>query len=507
MGMNKMAKNNNTVTDNTNKNGGNVSTVTVETRHALSLRTQTQQPLKPYTKYKPSGIAWLGDIPEHWEVRKAKKLFNERSEKGYENEPFLAATQNQGVVLKSMLNTKTVLVSKDFHTLKLVEKGDFVISLRSFQGGIEYAHYRGIISPAYTILKPQTVVERGFFRHYFKSKEFINCLTLLVTGIREGQNIDTAKFKDTFLPLPPTEEQTAIAHFLDYKTAKIDRFIFKKKQLIKLLNEQKAGIINDAVTKGLNPNTKTKPSGIEWLGYIPEHWEVVKLTGVCGFVRGNSSFRKDELLSNGKYVALQYGKTYKVNEVDEKYEFYVNDEFYKVSQIVNNRDVILVSTSETIEDLGHSVFYNRSDLGLLGGEQILLKPKNDIVNGKYLCYSSKIFSKELKKYATGVKVYRFNTNDLKTIHTPIPTISEQTAIITHIEKETAIINKTIATIEKEIALVQEYRTALIAEAVTGKIDVREYEFSTIEEEIYEELEEELNIAAEDEAEYKKQEME
>ncbi|MBN1116286.1 MAG: restriction endonuclease subunit S, partial [Bacteroidales bacterium] len=225
-----------------------------------------------------------------------------------------------------------------------------------------------------------------------------------------------------------------------------------------------------------NPDSdrKMKPSGIEWLGDIPEHWEVIKLTGVCGFVRGNSSFKKDELLSEGKYVALQYGKTYKVDEVDEKYQFYVNDEFFKDSQIVNYGDVIIISTSETIEDLGHSVFYNRLDLGLLGGEQILIRPKIEKVLGKYLLYSSKVFAKELKKYATGVKVYRFNISDIRTICTPVPSIEEQQQIVSYIEKETAKLNQTISTIKKEIALVEEYKTALIAEAVTGKIDVREY---------------------------------
>ena len=238
------------------------------------------------------------------------------------------------------------------------------------------------------------------------------------------------------------------------------------------------------------------------MGDIPEHWEVRKLTGVCGFVRGNSSFKKDELLNNGKYVALQYGKTYKVNEVNEKYEFYVNDEFYKVSQVVNHRDVILISTSETIQDLGHTVFYNRSDIGLLGGEQILLKPSNDIVNEKFLYYSSKVFTKELKKYATGVKVFRFNISDLKTIYTSVPPVQEQKQIVSYIEKETAQINLIIQTIEKEIALTQEYRVALIAEAVTGKIDVREYEIpETPIVELYEEMEEEMSLAAEGEGEY------
>ena len=191
----------------------------------------------------------------------------------------------------------------------------------------------------------------------------------------------------------------------------------------------------------INPYEKYKYSGIAWLGEIPEHWEVIKLTGFCDFVRGNSSFQKDELLSNGKYVALQYGKTYKVNEVDGKYQFYVNDEFYKVSQIVNYGDVVFISTSETIEDLGHSVFYNRSDLGLLGGEQILLKPYKKIVNEKYLYYSSTVFAKDLKQYATGVKVFRFNINDLKTIYTSNPSLPEQTAIANFLDFKIAKIER------------------------------------------------------------------
>ena len=216
----------------------------------------------------------------------------------------------------------------------------------------------------------------------------------------------------------------------------------------------------------LKPYTKYKPSNIAWLGDIPEHWEVIKLTGMCSFVRGNSSFKKDELLSEGKYVALQYGKTYKVNEVDKKYQFYVNDEFYKVSQIVNYGEVIFISTSETIEDLGHSVFYNRSDLGLLGGEQMLLKPKRDLVNGKYLYYSSKIFAKELKKYATGVKVFRFNISDLKTIYTSIPPLEEQTAIANFLDYKLSKIDRFIQKKKQLIKLLNEQKAGIINDAVT-----------------------------------------
>jgi type I restriction enzyme S subunit len=164
--------------------------------------------LKPYSEYKESSLPWLGQVPGHWGTRRMKFLFNERVQKGFPDEPLLAATQSKGVVRKEDYGTRTVTAMKDFHLLKLVEKGDFVISLRSFQGGIEVAHYRGIISPAYTILKPRREVSQGYYARFFKSPDFISSLTLFVTGIREGQNIDYERLSRAYMPLPPLEEQS-----------------------------------------------------------------------------------------------------------------------------------------------------------------------------------------------------------------------------------------------------------------------------------------------------------
>ncbi|MEA3315794.1 MAG: restriction endonuclease subunit S [Campylobacterota bacterium] len=221
----------------------------------------------------------------------------------------------------------------------------------------------------------------------------------------------------------------------------------------------------------LEKYTSYKNSGVEWLREIPELWEVEKLFGLCNFIRGNSSFSKDELLNNGKYIALQYGKTYKVDEVNEKYKFYVNDEFYKSSQIVNFGDTIFISTSETIEDLGHSAYYKRSDLGLLGGEQILLNSKVDIIDSKYLYFSSKVFSKELQRFATGIKVFRFNINDLKTIYIPLPPKEEQTKIASYLDEKTSQIDKAIELQQNYIAKLKEYKASLIDSVVTGKVKV------------------------------------
>ena len=150
-----------------------------------------------------------------------------------------------------------------------------------------------------------------------------------------------------------------------------------------------------------------KNSGIEWLGDIPEHWINYRLDWINTIIRGNTGFKKDELLDKGEYVALQYGKTYKVDEVNNTFNFFVESDFYKESQVVNRGDIILISTSETIEDLGHSCFYNRVKLGLIGGEQILLKPNRKLIIEKYLYYYSKYFCGELKRYGNNTVLNKF----------------------------------------------------------------------------------------------------
>lgn len=213
-----------------------------------------------------------------------------------------------------------------------------------------------------------------------------------------------------------------------------------------------------------------KPTELEWLRDISSHWKNYRVDWITTIIRGNTGFKKDELLSKGEYVALQYGKTYKVDEVNETFNFFVNSEFYKSSQVVNRGDIILISTSETIEDLGHSCFYNRNDLGLLGGEQILLKPDNKLVIEKYLYYYSKFFCGELKKYATGLKVFRYNIDDLKKIFIPIPLLEEQTEITKYLDKKTQAIDKKIELLTQKTNYYKEYRKSLINTAVCNGFD-------------------------------------
>ncbi len=197
---------------------------------------------------KPSASSLTDKIPEHWNERRIKDFFIETSIKGFPKEPMLCATQSRGVIPQSMYENRVVAALTGLENMKLVEKGNFVISLRSFQGGIEYAHYRGIISAAYTILGLDGNNSKEYFRYFFKSPTLIKLMKKCVTGIREGQNINYTVLKYEKVPLPPYIEQLQIAAYLDEKCGKIDAIIEKIGTQIERLKELKRSLINEVVT-------------------------------------------------------------------------------------------------------------------------------------------------------------------------------------------------------------------------------------------------------------------
>jgi len=208
--------------------------------------------LNPDAKMKDSKTSLFGQIPFHWEERKMKYCFSERSEKNHPEEPILCATQSQGVIPQSMYQNRVVVVNKGFEGLKFVKAGDFVISLRSFEGGIEYAYYQGIISAAYTILTPLNANNTDYFKFLFKSYPFIQVLQTCVTGIREGQNINYQMLGRNFLPLPPSDEQQAIVAYIEEKCEKIDKLASELQSEIDYLKEYKQRLIADCVTGQVN---------------------------------------------------------------------------------------------------------------------------------------------------------------------------------------------------------------------------------------------------------------
>ena len=197
---------------------------------------------------KDSGVLFYKQVPETWKMKRMKYLFRERSEKNHPEEQMLSATQTEGVIPQSQYANRVVVVTTGFEGLKLVKVGDFVIHLRSFQGGIEISHAQGIISSAYTVLEPINAEFSPYFRYLFKSSNFIDLLKTCVTGIREGQNINYSKLKQFFLPVPPLHEQQEIVAYIKDRTAKIDTLSAKLQQEIERVKEYKQRLISDVVT-------------------------------------------------------------------------------------------------------------------------------------------------------------------------------------------------------------------------------------------------------------------
>lgn len=333
------------------------------------------------------------------------------------------------------------------HLLKLVEPDDFVISLRSFQGGIERAYYRGIISPAYTVMIPQKEVSPDYFKHLAKSKVFLELLKTCVTGIREGQNIDYSFLRKAFLPRPVSEEQTQIARYLDWKTAQINKFIRNKRRLIGLLKEQKQIIINRAVTRGLDPNIKLKPSGVEWLGDIPEHWETVKLKHISSMKSGDN-LTSYQIVESGEYPV--YG--------GNGLRGYFNEYNREGKHLLIGRQGALCGNIHSVEGKFWAT------------EHAIVASARGNILIKWYYYILSVMN--LNQYSESAAQPGLSVEKILDLRTILPPCDEQDAIAEYIEREVEPLDQAIARAEREIELMTEYRARLISDVVTGKVDVR-----------------------------------
>lgn len=424
-----------------------------------------------YGLYKSFPDLWLQEIPEDWDAIKIKYLFGERSEKGYPEEPLLVSSQNMGVVPKDVFGNRTVEASKDLHLLKLVQIGDFVISLRSFQGGLEYAYYRGIISPAYTILIPGEKIDGGYFRYLAKSVRFIELLQMCVTGIREGQNIDYMKLKNHLIPVPSTVEQRKIAQYLDWQISKINRLIDAKKKEIHRLTELKKTVVNEAVTHGLSHDVPMKFSGVDWLGDIPAHWTTIKLRQIL-HPFSEKNHPELPLLS----VVREQGVIVRnVEDKESNHNFIPDDlsgyKMVKKGQFAMNKMKAWQGS------------YGVSDYtGIVSPAYFIFDV--DFENLEYFHYAirSKVYVNFFAQASDGIRVgqWDLSINKMKEIPFIVPPADEQQAIVEYIPVAFAKYDAAIEKLTEEVEVLHELRNKLISDVVTGQIDVRNIEVPEFE---------------------------
>lgn len=236
---------------------------------------------------KDSGIEWVGQVPNNWKLKKGKYLFKQHNNRGnLKCLQLLSPSQKFGVIPQTLLEELTtqnvVKVSEkaNLNDFKTVHVGDFCISLRSFQGGFEYSRYEGVVSPAYQIFSAigDNLCD-GYYRYLFKDKSFIDKMNSYTMTLRDGKNIAFDDFGNTYIPVPPKSEQEKIANFLDSKCSEIDAISADIQKEIETLEQYKRSVITEAVTKGLNPDVEMKDSGAEWIGRVPNNWNLGRIGG------------------------------------------------------------------------------------------------------------------------------------------------------------------------------------------------------------------------------------
>ena len=421
-----------------------------------------------YEAYKDSGVEWLGEIPKTWNTKRMKFLYKDTSIKNMPAAELLSVTQNQGVVPRSWVENRMVMPSGNLESFKFIEKGDFAISLRSFEGGLEYCYHDGIISPAYTVLKSRSSnLIPSFYKYLFKSYTFISELQTSVVGIREGKNVSFEELSYSLMPIPPTEHQEAIANFLDEKCDKIDEAISIKEKQIDLLKERKQILIQNAVTRGLNPDAPMRPSGIDWIGKIPAHWEVktLKFLAKIRYGLGQPPKEKSDGLPIIRATNVERGR------VTEKGLLFVDptDIPWDRNPVLREDEIIVVRSGAYT---GDSARIPKKYDGAITGYDMVMTPFS--INSKFLSAAM------LSKYVLFDQLYllrmraaqpHLNSEELGNTIIIAPPEAEQERIVKFLDEEYLKFDQAIDLQQQQIDKLKEYKSSLINSAVTGKIKV------------------------------------
>ena len=436
--------------------------------------------LKPYAEYKESGLPWLGKIPNHWIIKRGKAYLtcvDERSKTG--KEELLTVSSARGVVPRNTASV-TMFKAKSYVGYKLCWPGDLAInSLWAWGGGLGVSKHHGIISTAYSVYRarPSANLSPQYLHELVRSAAFNWELHVRSKGIwiSRLQLTDTA-FLDTPLPVPPPDEQAAIVKFLIYANGKIERAIRAKRKLIGLLNEQKQAIIHRAVTRGLDPNVKLKPSGIPWLGDVPEHWEVVRLgrtirliTGYPFSSAGFSTSEADMRLLRGVNVTPFSVRWESVVRWSRSLSDGLDPFILKVGDIVLGMDRPIVGSGTRVCEI------QMNDVPALLLQRVARLRTTDLLLPSYLLLllRGRTFADYIAPIFTGISVPHLSPEQIKLFTVALPPKREQLEIVSFVETETSVLETAVNRAEREIDLLREYRTTLTAEVVTGKLDVRD----------------------------------
>jgi type I restriction enzyme S subunit len=431
-----------------------------------------------YSEYANSNVKWLGSIPSHWSIFSGKRLFRNVRRQALASDEQLAASQKYGVVPQSMMmelnDSKVMLALKGTESFRHVDKNNFVISLRSFEGGIEHSDYEGCVSPAYTVLEPAKRIFAKYYKYLLKCGPYISALQSATDSLRDGKSITFEQFSAITLAYPEYDEQIQIANFLDHETAKIDTLIDKQQQLIKLLKEKRQAVISHAVTKGLDSVAPMKDSGVEWLGEVPEHWKVKQLRHLT-FSLGGGTPSKD----NPDYWD---GDIPWISPKDMKRNYLDNAQDKITEQAIINSSAKLIPENSVLLVVRGMILAHSVPVAMTLRPVTINQDMKAFIADKGLLPEFLLFALQgaksvlldmMDQSAHGTKV--LSTELLNRLSLGVPPVEEQESILSELKMRLEVIDATSKRAEEFVVLSNERRTALISAAVTGKIDVRNWQ--------------------------------
>jgi type I restriction enzyme S subunit len=419
--------------------------------------------MKQYSAYKDSGLSWLGNFPAYWEIKRLKyvaPISKVKLADKPEDLPYLGLEHIESKTGRLLLDNPIESVES---TVNIFERRNVLFGkLRPYLAKVTLAEFRGVCTTELLVLQPSNIIDGKFLFYRLLSQDFIEFVNSMTYGTKMPR-ASSQQIANTVISFPSLLEQRSITNYLDYKLAEIDHFITDKDELITLLKEQKTTLIYRTIIGRLSPDVKLKPSGVRWLGEIPEHWEVKRAKYYFAEVDERSKEGNEELLSVSHITG--------VTPRSEKNVTMFMAESYAGYKTCQPGDLVINIMWAWMGALGVSEYS-----GIVSSSYGVYRQKQNFFNLEYLDYllRTRPYVAEFTCRSTGIRPSRLRmyTEDFFGIPIIRPPLDEQERIVRYIKREYSRIDHAISLAEHEIDLIKEFRSAIISEAVTGKIDVR-----------------------------------
>lgn len=423
--------------------------------------------MKRYEKYKPTGIQWLPEIPEHWNIMQLRKYLSLVSIKGKGDKQLLSVTRENGVIERDIYNLEENhnFVPEDLNGYKYVTPGQFVINkMKSWQGSYGVSDYEGIVSPAYFVCD-LNFPNKEYFSQAIRSRAYVDFFAQWSKGIRVGQwDLEPIALKSIPFFEPPIPEQNKIVAYLDKRITLIENCKCQRERELQTLNELKQAEIASVVTRGLNPDVPMKDSGIPWIGQIPVHWDMKYLFQVA-----HEHYISNKDIHHQNLLSLSYGKI--VHKDINTTEGLLPASF-DTYQIIEPGNIVFRFTDLQNDHKSLRVGLSK-ETGIITSAYIAVEVDTIYILPEYFYYTLHSFDIKKLFYSMGGGLRQsLNYNGIRKLYLPIPPLEEQKAIVSFVDNKIKKIEVMIQSLESEIDRLTEYKQRLISDVVTGQIDVR-----------------------------------